>query len=206
MSNLSRQKPQLRIPSLERFIPVADPALGVDASQISDVAKQRHYARYAAIIQLIKGHTGKRDLVCDIGSGSGYGTFMLSQHFRRVMGVEPDDFSRRYSAKHYPEVLFANDLGDLTADVAVMVESMEHMSEPEFGLYVQNTRVLAVTTPIVEHPDNEFHVHAFKKAEDVHDYVMRWDFRPCAVKMMTGISFSTGEVGANLYATYLRAI
>lgn len=205
MSNLSRQK-ALRTPSLERFIPVSDAVLGVDRSQISDVAIQRHYARYAAIIQLIRGHTGKRDLVCDIGSGSGYGTFMLAQHFRRVMGIEPDDFARKYAAKHYPEVLFANDLGDLVADVAVMVESMEHMSEPEFGLYVQNTRVLAITTPIVEHPDNEFHVHAFKTAESVHEYVMRWDFRPCAVKVHQDIQFTTGERGSNLYATYLRAI
>lgn len=183
-----------------------DPALGVAKSDISDLAKQRHYARYAAIIQLVRGHAGKRDLVVDIGSGSGYGTFMLSQHFRRVLGVEPDDFSRRYAAKHYPEVLFANDLGDLTADVAVMIESMEHMSEPEFGLYVQNTRVLAITTPIVEHPDNEFHVHAFKTAEAVHEYVMRWDFRPQAVKVHQDIQFTTGERGSNLYATYLKAI
>jgi len=206
MSNLSRQKPQLRIPSLERFIPVADPALGVDASQISDVAKQRHYARYAAIVQLIKGQVGKRDLVMDIGCGTGYGTFMLSQHFRRVMGIEPDDFARRYAAKHYPEVLFANDPGDLVPDVAVMIESMEHMSEPEFGLYVQGARVLAVTTPIVERPDNSYHVHAFRKAEDVHEYVNRWDFRPCAIKVHTDIQFTTNEHGSNLYGVYLRAV
>lgn len=205
MSNLSRQKP-LRVPSLERFVPVADSVLGVAASDISDIAKQRHYARYAAIVQLIRGHVGKRDLVCDIGCGSGYGTFMLSQHFRRVMGIEPDDFSRKYAAKHYPEVLFANDLGDLVADVGVFVESMEHMSEAEFGLYVQNTRVLAVTTPLVDHPENEYHVHPFKTAESVHEYVMRWSFRPTHVKVIQDVAFTTGERGHNLYAVYLRAV
>lgn len=205
MSNLSKQKP-LRIPSLERYYPSGDAELGIGASDISDVAKQRHYARYAAIIQLVKSHVGKRDLLVDIGSGSGYGTFMLSQHFRRVMGIEPDDFSRRYAAKHYPEVLFANDLGDLAADVAVMVETIEHLSEPEFGLYVKDTRVLAVTTPLCDKVENEYHVHAFKSVEATHEYVNRWNFRPVAVKVHEGITFTTGETGKNLMATYLRAI
>lgn len=191
---------------MERFYPSGDAELGIGRSDISDHSAQRHYARYAAIIQLVKNHVGKRDLVVDIGSGSGYGSFMLSQHFRRVLGVEPDDFARRYAAKHYPEVLFANDLGDLVADVAVMIEVIEHLSEPEFGLYIKNTRVLAVTTPLVEHPNNEFHVHPFKKAEDVHEYVNHWHFRPCALKVMQDIQFTTGERGSNLYGVYLRAV
>ena len=179
--------------------------MGVGASDISDEAKKRHFSRYAAVIQLLKKEVGRNDLVADIGCGSGYGTNMLAQSFRRVIGIEPDDVARRYAAKHFPEVLFANDLGELAADVAVMIESIEHMSSGETRLYLKETRVLALTTPLLEHGWNDYHEQCFKKAEDVHKYVGRWGFTVAGVRVHQGITFTTGEHGNNLIALYKRS-
>jgi SAM-dependent methyltransferase len=199
-------KKPLRVPSLERFYPEIDEELGVAASDISIEAKQRHFARYARIIQLIKRSVSRSDLVVDIGCGTGYGTHMLGQHFKRVLGVEPDDEARRYAAKHYPSSLFANDLGDLKADVAVMVESIEHMTRGEARLYLKDTRVLALTTPLIEHPNNEYHEQSFKKPEDVHAYVGKLGFVVTAVNLLQGITFTTLETGSNLHAVYTRSL
>lgn len=204
MSNLSRLKP-LPPPSLERLYLTEDRELGIGASDISDEAKRRHFTRYATVIQLIKGHVGRKDLVVDVGCGSGYGTNMMAQHFRRVIGIEPDNKARLYAAKHFPEVLFANDLGDLRADVVVMVESIEHMSKGEAKMYLEDAKVLALTTPLIEHAHNEFHEQSFKTAEDVHLYVQKFGFTLSAVKVWQGITFTTGETGNNLVATYTRA-
>lgn len=172
------------------------------ASAISDSARKRHYGRYARISTLVEPYVRAKDTVCDVGAGSGYGTKMLSDRFRKVVGVEPNDQARLYAARHYPSCLFANDFAG--AEVVVMVESIEHMTLSECAGYIGKAHTWAVTTPLIVHAWNEFHEKTFRSAAEVNEYAARWNFKPVDQIIDLGITFTTGESGDQFLGVYRR--
>lgn len=143
-----------------------------------------------------------KDMVVDVGCGSGYGTKMLRQKFYRVVGVEPNDAARTYAAKHHPFLLFANDYEG--GQVCFFVESLEHMSEGEFAGYISKAHTLAVTTPLIEHPFNDYHESPFRKMSDLHRLMLKHNFSPVDTFVQSGITFTTGEVGDQAFVVYRR--
>lgn len=176
---------------------------GVGASDISDTARKRHYSRYARVSSLVEPFVRTKDLVVDAGSGSGYGTKMLTDRFHKVIGIEPNDVARRYAAHHYKNCVFANDAPP--GDVVVMVEVIEHLSNGEFKSYVPKAHTVAITTPILAHAWNEFHEKNWKSHQDVTTYLRHYGFEPIQIMVDTGITFTTNEQGSNLIAVYRRA-
>ena len=187
---------------MERFYPKSDAALGIGGSDISDGARKRHYGRYARISTLIEPHVRAKDVVVDVGCGSGYGTKMLADRFHRVVGVEPNDIARKYAAKHHRNILFADDYD--AGDVIVMVEVVEHMTMAECNGYLKKAHTWAVTTPLIKHAWNEYHEKTFKSMAEVHEYAAGWGFKPVDSVIDLGISFTTGEVGDQFLGVYRR--
>lgn len=151
---------------------------------------------------MLSGFVKPKDMVCDVGCGSGYGSRLLRDHFYRVVGVEPNDLARQYAAKHHPNLLFANDYEG--AEVCVFVESLEHMTPGDFTGYIGKAHTIGVTTPIVAHPYNDYHEMPFKKVSELHNFMLRHGFAVADCIVQTGITFTTGEFGDQLLAVYRR--
>lgn len=193
----------LEPPSLERFYQFDDPELGVARSNISEEAARRHVARYQVVGDLLAGVVAADDEIFDIGAGSGYGTKILSDRFRYVTGIEPGYVALAYAKKHYSEVRFAN--WAKVEDVAVMVESLEHMTVAEARDYLSDdVRILCVTTPLVTGGNNSFHVNEFSRKEDVEGFIQRFGFKPLVCRVDYGVQFTTGDLGDQFYGLFAR--
>ena len=200
--NLGR-KP-LEAPSLERFYPTEDIELGIGASDIAETHRQRHYRRYNTIRDLLVPYIAKTDVIADVGSGSGYGSAILGERFRYVFGIEPNDMARAYASKHYPKIKFQSDLEG--ADVIVMIESIEHMTKTEVRSYIYDAKVVAVTTPLIGQPDNQYHISPFRCPEDVEAAFRREGFVLMESRLEKDITFTTGELGDQFYGIFGRPL
>lgn len=127
---------------------------------------------------------------------------MLQDRFHKVIGVEPNDLARKYAAHHYPRCVFANDAP--AGDVVVMVEVIEHLTMSEFSVFLPKAHTLAITTPLIEHPFNDFHEKTFRTAGEVSDYVGKWGFQREMQVIDLGITFTTSEVGDQFIGVYRR--
>jgi hypothetical protein len=189
-------------PSLERFYPEADEALGIGASDISEEARKRHFHRYSCISDLLAPYISETDVIADVGSGSGYGTDILGAKYRYVFGVEPNNAARAYAAKHFPEIKFQTDLEG--AEVIVMIESIEHMTKTEVRSYIYDARVVAVTTPFVENPNNAYHLSPFRCSEDIEAAFRKEGFVLMESRLEKDVPFTTGEFGDQYYGIFSR--
>lgn len=199
----SHQK-ALETPSLERFYPEADEVLGIGASDITVEARKRHFHRYTIVCDLLGSYIGRTDVIADVGSGSGYGTAILGDKYRYVFGVEPNDFARSYAVKHYPQMRFTSDLEG--SDVIVMIESIEHMTKTEVRSYIFDAKVVAVTTPLIVNPNNEYHISPFKTSEDVEAAFRKEGFQLMESRLEKDIIFTTGEVGDQYFGVFSKPI
>lgn len=173
----------------------------------------RHYNRYRGIEKLLREKcsfeqpkSGARLAICDIGCGSAYGTNILRTAFPEfhVYGVEPCDQAREYAIIAYPEVEVYNDIPDqfVQPHVVVMVESIEHMTRTELKVYITGTQVVALTTPLIKYPNNEYHEVSFKTKEDVRKHLAWAKFEPICELIEKGVTFTTGEKGDQYIALY----
>lgn len=128
-----------------------------------------HLKRY----EFAQPYCSDRD-VLDAGCGVGYGTALLAQRARSVVGIDVDEDAIAYARDRYetPNVEFrvgdmtAVELDDRSVDVVCAFETIEHLAAPE--AFVAEARrvlrdggVLVASTPRAdrteEHPANPHH-------------------------------------------------
>lgn len=128
-----------------------------------------HVKRY----EFVQPYCRDRD-VLDAGCGVGYGTALLAQRARTVVGIDLDQDAIAYARSRYgaPNIEFR--VGDMTAlelddgsiDVVCAFETIEHLAAPETFLaearrVLRNDGVLVASTPRAEytddHPRNPHH-------------------------------------------------
>lgn len=154
----------------ERFIPTEQGAIRLE-----------HYHRYASTLDSI---TGKD--VLDIASGAGYGSFMMSEVARSVVGVDISTEAVEHARKTYftqEHLSFVQSsaasvsLPNASFDVIVSFETIEHLQEQEEMLseirrMLRPDGILIISSPnrpvYSEASDyhNEFHV----KELDFHEF------------------------------------
>ena len=176
----------------ERFIPDY-----VDHTSLFE----EHMARYYWAGQFVRGQR-----VLDLGCGTGYGSYYLSQQGARlVVGSDVDGQAIAYAAAHYhaPNLCFVqNDaqrvpLSGQTFDLVVSFEVIEHL--PQVNDYLAGLRTVLtaqgwligstpnrlVFSPDSERPHNRFHWQEYSPAQleellkSVFEVVYVWGQRPC---------------------------
>lgn len=176
----------------ERFIPDY-----VDHTSLFE----EHMARYYWAGQFVRGQR-----VLDLGCGTGYGSYYLSQQDARlVVGSDVDEQAIAYASSHYraPNLCFAQSdarrlpLSGQAFDLVVSFEVIEHLPEvtdylvgvhnlltPQ-GWLIGSTPNRLVFSPDSERPHNRFHYQEYSpdQLEDllrkVFEVVYIWGQRPC---------------------------
>jgi len=134
-----------------------------------------HITRYEAVADLVKGK-----IILDIASGSGYGSYIMGGHAKKVFGVDIDEDSVKYATRNYkrPNIEYRQGsaeeipLDDDSVEVVVTFETLEHIKDYE-KFIKEIKRVLKpggyalISTPNdPEFPeDNHFHLHEFREKE-----------------------------------------
>lgn len=131
-----------------------------------------HYHRYAMALDWVDGK-----VVLDAACGEGYGTHLLAQKAKSVVGVDIDDVAIKHANETYVKqnlsyqqcnvlkLAFADD----SFDVIVSFETLEHLAEhdellTEFKRVLKPDGVLLISTPDKREYsdktgfDNEYHV------------------------------------------------
>ena len=152
----------------ERFLP-----------GMSSELELEHLHRYLFAFQFAKGRH-----VLDIACGEGYGSFMLSQIARSVVGVDIDsktvaDASTKYCAENLSYKIgscIELPLSDCSVDLVVSFETLEHIAEhDQFMLEIKRVLrpegILIMSSPerdvyaSYREGDNEFHAKELNRAE-----------------------------------------
>jgi len=141
----------------------------------SGLVYAEHLTRYRAAEPFVKGK-----VVLDIASGSGYGTNLLSQGAKRVIGVDVDTAAVEYAKENFGAKNIEFKHGDATniplednaVDVVVTFETIEHVKDfkaflREIDRVLKPDGVLLMSTPndLEFAEGNHFHVHEFQYDE-----------------------------------------
>jgi len=128
-----------------------------------------HLHRYFFAADLAEG---KR--VLDLGSGEGYGSAILAERAKDVLGIELDPEAVQHAATNYPldnlefrqaSVLDLDDLSDGSFDLVVCYEVLEHITEHD-ELFSLARRVLCPDGVfVISTPDREI----YSEAADYHN-------------------------------------
>jgi len=163
MANHTQQKIGHLADTGERMIPPAQGEVSVVFS--------RHPFTYQYVRQFVNGKD-----VLDIGCGTGYGSHILAEHARSVLGLDYDQDAIDYCRTHYraQNIIFQHaDAATLSIknkfDVAVSFQVIEHMHHVEDFIdriksAVKQNGFIIITTPNVKttnriRNDNPFHCH-----------------------------------------------
>lgn len=134
-----------------------------------------HIARYESVLPLLKDK-----VVLDIASGSGYGSYIMADAAKKVMGVDIDKQAVIYAKKNYsrPNIDFREGSGenipleDSSVDIVVTFETIEHIKNynkfmVEIKRVLKPNGIAVISTPNdVEFPEgNHFHLHEFTLSE-----------------------------------------
>lgn len=155
----------------ERFIPTLD---------LGDEIYAEHYHRYMSIQGLVKDK-----VVLDAACGEGYGTNILAQYAKRVVGIDISQESIEWASNNYTKenVEFKKSsienlpFPDNTFDIVVSFETIEHVNEQiqhsflmEIGRVLRENGILIMSTPnkavtVQQEGSNHFHIKEFYKEE-----------------------------------------
>jgi len=143
-----------------------------------DINDFHQEARYL----LAQKHISKNESVLDIACGTGYGTLILSDNCRSIIGVDRSGKAIKYANSHYKknEINFVKSdiFGfDKLADVVVSFETIEHVNcaieEVVKKLLSLAERRLIFSVPYKEPiGGNKYHVH-FDITESDFDFLKR---------------------------------
>ncbi len=149
----------------ERFLPEQRGAI-----------RWEHMHRYLFARELVTGRN-----VLDVASGEGYGTRLLAERARYVLGVDIAEEAVEHARRAYAQSgLLEFVLGDCTAlpmaaasvEVVVSFETIEHVHNPgqvlnEFRRVLRSDGLLVISTPNRAHypAGNPFHRHEFTAEE-----------------------------------------
>jgi glycosyltransferase involved in cell wall biosynthesis/ubiquinone/menaquinone biosynthesis C-methylase UbiE len=130
-----------------------------------------HYHRYALVIDLVLGKD-----VLDLACGEGYGSSLMSEKARSVVGVDvsPEAIQHATNVYHHQNLMFQIDradklnLADASFDVVVSFETIEHLNEQEEML----TEIRRVLRPqgilIISSPNREIYADAAGHHNEFH--------------------------------------
>lgn len=122
---------------------------------------REHMQRY----RFVRSHV-KQKIVADIACGSGFGSFEIAKHARRVIGIDNNAKAILYAKKHYAKANISYLLADATkttlekhsVDVVVSFETIEHLKNPQTFLK-EIERVLSLNGAVIlSTPNKEFSV------------------------------------------------
>ncbi len=141
-----------------------------------------HYQRYLSIKELVRNKE-----VADIACGEGYGSYILSQKAKRVIGIDIDKKSIDHAQKKYKQknIIFIKSpaqnipLKPKSIDMIVSFETIEHLAENDQKTFLQEIcRILKsggqliMSTPDtklyskhIKNYKNEFHLKEFTRNE-----------------------------------------
>ena len=147
----------------------------IPAYSQAELVYGEHIVRYESAKDIVANK-----VVLDIASGSGYGTAILGESAKRVVGVDIDAGSIKYAQKNYgsKNVTFKRGdgknipLANNSVEVVVSYETIEHIDDYK-GFMAEVKRVLKpgglfiLSTPNdLEYPEgNHFHLHEFEPDE-----------------------------------------
>lgn len=153
----------------ERFVP------GLGGAQIA----YEHLQRYLFAARAVVGRA-----VLDVGSGEGYGTFLLSRRARFAIGIDRSDEACRHATSRYADarVSFVQASATRLAfapasfDVVVCFETIEHVSDrtaalAEMKYVLADPGVMILSTPNSREYSphgatrNPYHEHEFDEEE-----------------------------------------
>lgn len=155
----------------ERFVPgINDPELYIE-----------HIQRYSSIVECVKDK-----IVIDAACGEGYGSAILAEKAKRVIGFDIDAGAVERANKNYGKTNVEFHQGDISklpiddkvADVFVSFETIEHVDEKlqkkfisevkrvlkDDGIFIISSPNKAIYSDLF-HYHNEFHVHELYKEE-----------------------------------------
>ena len=160
-----------------------------------------HFHRYLLARELTRGLD-----VIDVASGEGYGSSLIAQSAKSVLGVELSEDAASHAQREYGNMNLRFEVGDARAlpaadasmDVVVSFETLEHFFEHE-QFFLEARRVLRPTGfLLVSTPDlnvyspsrtapNPYHVHELTYQE--FEKVLRRNFKffsICGQRMIAG--------------------
>jgi glycosyltransferase involved in cell wall biosynthesis/SAM-dependent methyltransferase len=150
-------------------------------SGVEGPIQREHYHRYLFALRYCVDKA-----VLDVASGEGYGSFLLGQVARSVIGVDIDQTAIEFANKNYRSERVSFRRGDAaklpvsdhSIDVVVSFETVEHFAE-QAGFIAEIDRVLRPDGLVImsspnreiyseaQKYDNPFHVHEMNRAEFV---------------------------------------
>jgi len=190
----------------ERYLPTEQGKIRVE-----------HYHRYAVVLDVVK----EKD-VLDVACGEGYGSFLMADVARSVVGVDVSDEAVQHASSIYnrPNLMFhkgsatALNFADASFDVVVSFETIEHLAEQaqmlaEIRRVLRPDGVLVISSPnrpvyseeSGEH--NEFHVKELDFRE--FDELLRTRFpaiRYFGQRMLMGSVIQPLEGGQSAYRAW----
>ncbi|MDQ0999276.1 ubiquinone/menaquinone biosynthesis C-methylase UbiE [Phyllobacterium ifriqiyense] len=124
-----------------------------------------HLARYAFATQFIRGKA-----VLDIASGEGYGTAIMAEKAKNIIGMDVAANAIAYAKRKYAKIRNVQfEVGDLahlpfdtdTFDVIVCFETVEHVDDPlaainELQRVLKSNGLLIISTPNKENYSDRF--------------------------------------------------
>jgi len=151
-------------------------------TQLKGDIELEHKHRYALACELSKG---KR--VLDIACGEGYGSEMLSQNAKSVVGVDIDPATVAHAMTKYrsPKMKFIEGacekipLPDKSVDLVVSFETLEHIEDHdkflgEIERVLDSGGILVISTPEkAAYSDKPRHVNPFHKKELYREQFLR---------------------------------
>jgi len=148
----------------ERFDPII-------AKKIKWV-EHNHSTRY----NFAKKFICKSDTVLDIACGTGYGTKLISENCKKIIGVDISQTAIRYACKTYKNknikyILSSFFTYNKVVDVVISFETIEHIEVSSFKMILNHLNNLAKKKIIGSVPynetsgDNPYHLH-FNLIED----------------------------------------
>jgi hypothetical protein len=147
---------------------------------LPDVPEENYwYQRHVAVYEWIAGRCpGLR--VADLASGEGYGSDLLARSAAEVIGVDANPDAYEHSLLRYrrPNLTFQRvpvEEFDREADVAVFLQTIEHLEEPDVVLdriarlarvaYISTPNRLTLAPPGAEKSDNPWHLREYDIGE-----------------------------------------